>query len=178
MTNRSLITDVNINEEFLTCPYDYYDYELHNVSVEYNWKQAVQKTVNNIVRECLSIPSIDRTHGCILKLIGEYWIRLDRQLFDSLQQFFTVSAVIIDHLMGFLMSKEDKGSMDTMTLSNNVNAGDELIMEKVLLEVDEQLLETYCEVATDYFVGNNKEIPSQIEVIDLMNAKRYVRFLT
>ncbi len=51
---------------------------------------------------------------------------------------------------------------------------EELFFEKILLEMDEKLSTLYGDIFKLYC--SNCEGPQQMEVVDLLNAKRYVYF--
>ncbi|WP_332634012.1 hypothetical protein [Halalkalibacter flavus] len=182
----NMVQHSNLNEAFLNCPYEYYDHEFRKVAVEYNWKQAVQSTVNEIVKAYVATPKLMRSNVYILRLISDYWARLDRDIFHSIQQFLSISAVVIDHLLSFLINNKksfhtcnesfEHCAIDFVTTHEVEHHHEAIVMEKMLLEVDEPLLQTYYEVAKRYYYEKNGHLPNQIEVIDLLNAKRYVHF--
>ncbi|MDT8862703.1 hypothetical protein N0O92_21110 [Alkalihalobacillus sp. MEB130] len=175
------ITYNQMDESFLTCPYDYYDHELHEDVIGTNWKQEVQHTVNKIVYEFFETPFSKRTNGYVIKIISDYWCRLDRTIFDSIQQFLSISAVVIDHLMSFLENNKHfklSGAFDPYSIMELQNGSETVIFEKMLLEVDEHLLKTYYDVAKRYYFTKHGFFPRRIEVVDLIHAKRYVHFPT
>ncbi|KHF39077.1 hypothetical protein LQ50_17380 [Halalkalibacter okhensis] len=175
-----------LNEAFLNCPYEYYDHEFRRVAVDFNWKQVVQSTVNNIVRAYVETPLLMRSNVDTLQLISKHWTKIDRNLFYSVQQFLSISAIVIDHLLSFLsMNKQsfdsnhgflEDGASGIVTTLKGKDRHEAIVLEKLLLEVDEPLLQTYYDVAKRYYYEKNGSLPHQIEVIDLLNAKRYVHF--
>jgi hypothetical protein len=164
---------------FLNSPYSFY-----GETISY-WRDAVQNTINDIVRAFFRIPSSSRNYFETLKIISDYWSKLDRKLFESEQQFIVTSAKVTDHLLTLLMSeknmKEPTFNMEMYLLASDTKNLDPyhdngFIFEKILLEVDEDLLTTYWNIAKLYCSNEFEESPKQIEIIDLLNGKRYVHY--
>ncbi|MFD2508932.1 hypothetical protein [Halalkalibacter alkalisediminis] len=164
---------------FLKCPYQYADRSFSC------WKEAVQNTINDIVKAFLKTPYAVRTHFGTLKLISDHWSQVDRSLFDSYQHFILTSAKVTDHLLQVLMSvKNEQEPIFEMEISSLMSIPSDsgfieeegFIFEKILIEVDEKELSTYWDIFKLYCSSNCDVPPKQIEVVDLLNAKRYVHF--
>ncbi|WP_227939775.1 hypothetical protein [Alkalihalobacillus deserti] len=71
----------------------------------------MQNTINDIVKAFLKTPCSLRTNFETLKLISEYWSKLDQDLFDSDQHFIVTSAKVTDQLLCLLMSVKSEKEM-------------------------------------------------------------------
>ncbi|GAE36891.1 hypothetical protein [Halalkalibacter akibai] len=145
------------------------------------WKDAVQSVINEIVLTFSRIPHSTRTYLKALHIIGHYWSRLDKSIFESERQFVMTSVKVTDHLLSLLMSEkhieEVTIQIDMLMESDNIIINEDgLILEKILLEVDEEMLSTYWNAALQFCLELTENLPKQIEVFDVLNGKRYVHF--
>ncbi|ARK28605.1 hypothetical protein [Halalkalibacter krulwichiae] len=161
---------------FLACPYQFYE-----TSTEC-WKEEVQTIINKIVDSYDQLSKSEKTYYQALKIISVHWSQLDRKLFESKSEYLLVSAKVIDQLLSLLVSEMGElpfFNNETKCLESIESKVDEgVVLKKILLEVDEPLLITYWNIAEKYCYRTNGNSPNQFEVIDVLNAKRYVRFPT
>ncbi|MBP3953317.1 hypothetical protein [Bacillus suaedae] len=160
---------------FLACPYRFpQEKQIHN-TVKDSWQQALQNSINDIIETFYRITYEERTSLRLFALLSQNWENFDRSLFLSQQHFILVCATVTDHLLKLLTTVKEKKN-PFLNLSEPTFEKGEVVIEKVLVDVDEELFSAYCQTAMTYSYNAYKCIPKRIEVFDILNAKRYVHY--
>jgi len=91
-------------EQFIRCPYKFYQQQLLLKKTSIDWKQLVQVTVHQIIKTYYSKPVEYRSNLYVLQLIEKYW-RLKPNMFSSPVHYYDVLAKVSDYLLRFLGKK-------------------------------------------------------------------------
>ncbi len=91
-------------EQFIRCPYKFYQQQLLLKKTSIDWKQLVQVTVHQIIKTYYSKPVEYRSTLYVLQLIEKYW-RLKPNMFSSPIHYYDALAKVSDYLLRFLGEK-------------------------------------------------------------------------
>lgn len=182
------LTDYHL-ESFIRCPYKfYYRHILTANSNELYWRQYVQATINKIVRSYYSLPFNEQTRFGALKLINQYWNKLNIELFDSKVEYYLVLAKVTDHLLKFLKTdynpklflyeKQKTFIKELETeLSLTIDIAEwskgSFVIKKYLLETDQEMARLYHYLITVFSQQAFERLPESIEIFNLMTGERY-----
>ncbi|MCM3668592.1 PD-(D/E)XK nuclease family protein [Mesobacillus maritimus] len=145
---------------------------------------------HQIVQEYYQLPLSEQKKLNVLKLIDRYWQKINPMLFDNPIQYYTVVAKITDHLLRFLESKEETTlplflfkKLDAYIdeLESRVSLTFEVVewftysfkIKKFLVEADREMVELYHYLMVVFAKKAFRKIPEQVEVINLLEGKRY-----
>lgn len=175
-------------EQFIRCPYRFYQQELLNQHKHVNWRQAVQFSINNIVKEYFQTPIKNRSITQILKLIDKHWQPIRITMFETKVHYYSVLAKVSDHLIQFL-TKEQNHQMPLFLYEKMNVYLDELDMnlcisfevaewtensftvKKYLLEDDVSFLQAFRNMVIMFSKTAFGKLPEKIEIYSLMNGK-------
>ncbi|MEH6987675.1 hypothetical protein [Cytobacillus firmus] len=183
-------TDRNLTD-FIRCPYKFYYTHIEKKNHPLGWHQAIQHIINNVVSSYFQLPQSHRTPANVLRLIDQYWGRLEVRMFDSQLQYYMAAAAVTDGLMRNLSSESEitqplflyeKFKMNLKELNVDLSLTfdvvewqqDSFIVKKFLVDAGEQMLELYCHLTVVFSEKVFGIRPARIEVMTLMDGERHV----
>lgn len=154
-----------------------------SLSMDQNWKQAVEGVVKQIIFHYYQASPSLRSASFILRLINRYWQTLDEHLFDSPVHYYTVLVKTTDHLLQFLQPTVDcfllferveygaKWMKKRIEIDMAYNDKGKCVIRKFLLEADEAVCSRYfaCVVAACRDLGIAL---SKVEFYSLLTGER------
>ncbi|WP_096202007.1 hypothetical protein [Bacillus sp. FJAT-45350] len=176
---------------YITCPYRfYYHNQLDHEDNQYNWLLTTQQAINKVVSDFFMLNVHERTSLKVLQLFNHYWGNVDKGSFNSVGHYYTTVAKVIDHLIQFLMQECE--STPPLFLFEKVTAchkklnrifnltidvaswsPNSYVVKKYLVQVKEDMLDSYWSTITYFSKLAFGEVPERIEVISLENGIRY-----
>ncbi|MFP7734324.1 hypothetical protein ACLHDF_13135 [Priestia aryabhattai] len=174
-------------EQFIRCPYKFYQQQLLLKKTSIDWKQHVQVTVHQIIKRYCSKPIQYRSKFYVLQLIEKYW-RLKPNMFSSPVHYYDVLAKVSDYLLRFLGEKAhvelplfvfEKYSVYVEEIQSNLSltidfaawTENSYTVTKFILDDHEEVKRTMKDFIVVFSRQAFKKVPEQIHFYSLLTGK-------
>lgn len=153
------------------------------------WRQAVQQSVDLVVREIYSLPPTSRTMVAVMNSVQRNWPQ-DMTGFESGQHYEQIKRMATKQLMVYLTNGSVNATpfflchplsvyvkeldIELFMLQQVVEWHDpQLIIRKYMTTANVELVKAYCHLSVVFAYEAFRKLPSRIELYSVLNGKSF-----